>query len=40
MADKTIAYVATEQLPALPPPPATTGPMGWLKEKQMERCWG
>ena len=32
MAYKTVAFVAKEQLPALPPPPSTTGPMGWLKE--------
>ena len=32
MSDKNIAFVADGQIPPSPPPPATTGPMGWIKE--------
>lgn len=32
MADRPIAYVASQTLPPEPPPPATTGAMGWMRE--------
>ena len=32
MTDHSVSFVASGQIPPSPPPPATTGPLGWLKD--------
>ena len=32
MSDRNVAFVASGQIPPSPPPPATTGVLGWLRE--------